>query len=409
MTFSIGIVGAGLFSSRFAELFKLHPRIGDVYVTDLLPQRAQEMVERNGLAGTVDSFEAMLDSDVDAVGIFTQRWTHGELVVRALKAGKHVYSAVPMAIAEDEIGEIIRLVESTGLTYMMGETHFYQPATVMCRGRRAEGDFGTVFYSEGDYVHDMDHGFYDAYKHSGGEGWKKTASVPPMLYSTHSVGGVLSVLGTHALAVSCVGFHDNRGDGVFDKSVSMFENDFSNASALFSLADGGSMRINEMRRVGYPGGFRESRYRFFGTDASFEQFATTALWQNREGIEDVTASLVTQNTISKDDESLSDVADELRDDFISGLAQVHDASVLPREFLGAPNGHGGSHHFLVNDFATAVDTRTLPTVNAWVAARFTLPGITAHKSALLNGTQLAVPDYRDAPVAVGEPFSVAIL
>jgi len=147
-------------------------------------------------------------------------------------------------------------------------------------------------------------GFYDAYKYSGGERWKETASVPPMLYSTHSVGGVLSVLGTHAVAVSCIGYHDTRGDGVFDKEISMFNNDFSNASALYSLADGGSMRINEFRRVGYPGGFRESRYRFFGTEASFEQFSTTTLWQDRGGVEDITARLVTQKTIASDDESL---------------------------------------------------------------------------------------------------------
>ena len=55
---------------------------------------------------------------------------------------------------------------------------------------------------------------------------------------------------------------------------------------------------------------------------------------------------------------------------------------LPDEFLGAPNGHEGSHHFLVDDFVTAVNDGTLPPVNAWVAARFTLPGIVAHASAL---------------------------
>ena len=45
----------------------------------------------------------MLDGGLDAVAIFTQRWTHGPLVLQALRAGKHVYSAVPMAISEDEI------------------------------------------------------------------------------------------------------------------------------------------------------------------------------------------------------------------------------------------------------------------------------------------------------------------
>ena len=120
----------------------------------------------------------MLESDVDAVAIFTQRWTHGPLVVQALRAGKHVYSAVPMAISEEEIAEIIEAVRETGLTYMMGETSYYNPATVFARKKNAEGAFGRIFYAEGDYVHDMDLGFYDAYQYSGGENWKTHRQLP---------------------------------------------------------------------------------------------------------------------------------------------------------------------------------------------------------------------------------------
>jgi hypothetical protein len=61
------------------------------------------------------------------------------------------------------------------------------------------------------------------------------------------------------------------------------------------------------------------------------------------------------------------------------------------------NGHEGSHHFLVDDFVTAVETRSLPPVNAWVAARYTLPGIIAHESALNGGARLPIPDFGDAP------------
>src|SRR5579859_7594926 len=96
--FSLGVVGAGQFSGQFTKLFQAHPYVSSVYVADVLAERAEALVERQGLAGTFPSFEAMLESDIDAIAIFTQRWTHGPLVVRALRAGKHVYSAVPMAI-----------------------------------------------------------------------------------------------------------------------------------------------------------------------------------------------------------------------------------------------------------------------------------------------------------------------
>ena len=146
MTSSIGIVGAGQFAGVFGKLFAAHPGISDIYFTDLISERAESQAGSVGAAGTFDSFEAMLESDVDAVAIFTQRWTHGPLVLQALRAGKHVYSAVPMAISEAEIAAIIEAVRETGLTYMMGETSYYNPATVFARKKNTEGAFGRIFW-----------------------------------------------------------------------------------------------------------------------------------------------------------------------------------------------------------------------------------------------------------------------
>ncbi|MHB1781530.1 MAG: Gfo/Idh/MocA family protein [Acidimicrobiales bacterium] len=378
MSVSIGVVGAGQFAESFLPLFKLHPAVGSVYVTDVVAERAADAETRFGLDGTFESFQAMLESDCDAVAIFTQRWTHGPLVLEALEAGKHVYSCVPMATTEEEIAAIVSAVVSSGRTYMMGETSYYYPAAVYGRQRRDAGDFGRIFYAEGDYVHDMDLGFYAAYQFSGGDRWKETASYPPMLYPTHAIGGVLSVLPGHAISVSCLGVKDDRGDGVFDRSVSMFDNDISNATGLFELSDGAVMRTNEMRRVGYPSHIRESRYRYFGTGASFEQLAEVSVWQTKEGVTDVS--------------DLLEVRKEL-----DGGARVHDRSRLPASYAGIRSGHEGSHHFLADDFVTAVVTGSLPPVNAWVAARYTLPGIVAHRSALAGGQRLAIPDLGEPP------------
>ena len=399
---SLGILGAGQFAGSFATLFRRHPDVEDIWVADLRADRAAALVSSEGLSGTFDDFDAMLASDVDAVAIFTQRWTHGPLVVQALRAGKHVYSAVPMAVSVAEVEAILAAVSETGLTYMMGETSFYNPAAVYARRKLADGDFGRVFYSEGDYVHDMDLGFYAAYQYSGGDNWKATASYPPMLYPTHSVGGVLGALDTYAVSVSCLGVRDLTNDGVFDRAVSQFDNDISNASALFELADGGVMRINEMRRVGYPAYIRESRFRFFGTEGSFEQLAEVSVWQDKERVTDVSTLLHSAPSMSIDDPALDDVAPELRDAFIAGHAPIHDTSRLPASFSGAPNGHEGSHQFLADDFVRAVVDGTLPPVHAWKAARFTVPGIVAHESARRGGERLPVPDFGEPPDGV--PF-----
>ncbi|TDD68457.1 Gfo/Idh/MocA family oxidoreductase [Jiangella aurantiaca] len=399
MPFSLGILGSGQFAGSLARLFRLHPEISEVYATDLIPERAKRLAEVAGLAGTMATYDELLRSPVDAVAIFTQRWTHGPLVVRALNAGKHVFSAVPMAVTAEEIAEIIDAVRATGLTYMMGETSYYNPATVFARQKLADGAFGRVFYAEGDYVHDMDLGFYEAYQYSGGDGWKATASYPPMLYPTHAVGGVLGAIPTHAVSVSCIGVPDTRGDGVFDRDVSMFDNDVSNATALFELADGGAMRTNEMRRVGYPSYLRESRFRFFGTEGSFEQLATVSVWQDKTGVTDVSELLETRPTLPADAPELAGLDPDLVAAFVSGHAKIHDHARLPEAFAGASNGHEGSHQFLVDDFARSVATGALPPVNAWAAARYTLPGIVAHESARRDGERLRIDDFGAPPAS----------
>ncbi len=402
ITVKIGVVGTGQFARSFIALWQLHPDVEAVYACDVVPERAKAHAEKHELAGTFDTFEDVLASDVDSVAILTQRWSHGPLVLQALEAGKNVYSAVPMAISAEEISAIVRKVEETGLIYMMGETSYYNPAVVWARAKIAAGELGRVFYSEGDYVHDMDNGFYAAYQYSGGDDWKKTASFPPMLYPTHAVGGVLGAVPSYATSVSCIGIPDDRGDGVFDKGVSQWGNEFSNMTALFELADGGTMRTNEFRRVGYWNG-HESRFRFYGTEAVMEQSGKGATYsiktegENYRKGKTLDISDLFYTSDGEVPEDFGDVDPALMQSFASGNAKVQDRSRLPKEFEGAHNGHAGSHHFLADDFVRAVTTKTQPPVSAWRAARFTLPGVLAYESAQQGGARIPVPDLGEGP------------
>ena len=103
---------------------------------------------------------------------------------------------------------------------------------------------------------------------------------------------------------------------------------------------------------------------------------------------------------SSNDPSLVHVDSTLRAAFLSGYAAIHDWARIPAELRRLPNGHEGSHHFLVDDFVVAVTTMTLPPVNAWVAARFTIPGIVAHNSALRGGEHLPIIDLGEPPAAL---------
>jgi predicted dehydrogenase len=400
MMMKLGIVGAGSFSKQFVPLFQAHPLIEQVTVTDLLPERRQAFEQNFGIASYA-SFDEMLKSDVTAVAIFTQRHLHGPLVIQALKAGKHVYSAVPMADKIEEIQEILELAAKTRLIYMMGETGYYYPAALFCRSELQKGSFGQFVYAEAQYYHDMDHGFYEAYQHSGGAEWRRSAGVPPMHYPTHSIGALVSATGAYAKKVSCFGYRDDQHeDQVFGVGKNDWDNPFSNETAILHMSNGGICRSNEYRRVGIK---KSTSYMgtFYGTKASYEWAFADHYFMQSEGkqmtvrnVSELLNSVELEKHRSDPDFALQ-VANGKYDSL--SMSPIMNAARLPKEFEPLEAGHRGVHKFLVDDFAKAVDTGKLPPNHAWAAARYNIPGLIAHESAMRHGELMSVPDFGDAP------------
>ncbi|MCC6579829.1 MAG: Gfo/Idh/MocA family oxidoreductase [Phycisphaeraceae bacterium] len=391
----IGITGIGGFAQAFIPLFKAHPHVESVSIAELLPDRRKAAAEKFGLQRAFATHEELCASDVDAVAIITQRHLHGPQAIHALNHGKHVYCAVPAAGTLDEIGELVRTVERTGLLYMMGETSYYYPAAVFCREKQAQGAFGRFVYGEGEYLHDMSHGFYQAYQHSGGKDWKKVAGIPPMHYPTHSTSFIVSLTGAKLTSVSCLGYVDHTGDGVFGKGNNLWDNPFSNQTALFRVSNGGMCRVNEFRRVGCTVG-NSVRTSIFGTEGCYEQQMERDSWTTLgEGVlHDVTDLLTCRMERSA---SEIDAAGGQQMDFFTSTAKIHPVHRLPRQFIGHGNGHFGSHQFLVDDFVRSVVQQRLAPNHVWAAASYTAPGLVAHQSAMREGEQLAIPDFGNPP------------
>lgn len=122
MWLKVGVCGAGQFAGSFIPLFRAHPLVDVVYLAEVFAERRAAQAARFGIEHTFASLDDLCRSDVDAIALFTQRWTHGTQAIQVLKAGKHVYSAVPAAVTLEELAELIETVNTTGLTYMLGET-----------------------------------------------------------------------------------------------------------------------------------------------------------------------------------------------------------------------------------------------------------------------------------------------
>ena len=400
----IAIIGCGRFAKNFVPLFKAHPEVDKVWVCDLRKERANDYSEKFDVP-IVESFEAVLESkEINAVAIFTQRFKHGRMVIDALKAGKHVYSAVPCSVSIDEIKEIEALVRSTRLTYSMGETGFYRAPAIFCRRLYKEGHFGRFVYGEAQYNHDI-RNMEESFKSSGGDDWKKYAGVPPMFYPTHSTAMILSTMpGVYATAVSAQGYESQQKDIYGTNGQNLYQNPFANTSMLLKLSNGGIARISENRNIGWRA---PETYisQFCGTDGCYE-FSVAHHF------------LSSWNSEKKGSVILKDVSDELlptsisnilKYDYAAGIQAIADGAgfrdispvqkteLLPESYRDLPNGHNGTHQYLIDDFCRAYATGKLSPTNIWAVARYNIPGLVAHRSALQGGALLSVPDLGDPP------------
>ena len=397
MGLKVGMVGVGAFAQCFIPLFKAHPLVDRVILCDLDARKLAENSQIHGIPDTSPSLDHLCQTDVDAVAIITQPWLHAPQAIQALKAGKHVYSAVPTGISLEEIAALVRTVEETGKVYMIGETSYYYPAVIYCREQYRKGAFGHAVYGEAEYYHDWDHGLYEVAKWRGGERWLETAGSPPMHYPTHSTSQIISVTGAHMTHVSCQGVVDTASDGIYRPEANRWQNVFSNESALFRMSDGSICRINEFRRIGHPGTVRMC---LFGTEGSFEQNTAGSIWVTKDSrgqihLDELLACTGVPVRRSGKSEGMDLVTSQ--DGTHLGVSSVHPVGRLPKEFIGLPNGHCGSHQFLVDDFIRACVEGTIPPNNVWQAARYAVPGIVAHESAARGGVLLEVPDLGDAP------------
>ncbi len=368
----IGVVGGG-FGSSFQ--WHLHPNCQVTAVCDLRDDRLKRLTEVYGPAATYKRFRDFLKHpQLDAVAVFTPAPLHVWMATEAMKAGKHVISAVPAGMSLEELEQLLECVKTTGLKYMMAETSYYRPEIITCREWAREGRFGTIFYSEAEYHHEgliplmVDDRGFPTWRHG----------FPPMHYPTHSTGMVIPVTGERLVEVQAVGW----GDGHEILQTNQYENPFWNTTGFFKTSGGHSSRISVFWHVAAGG---TERGQFFGDRLSY-------IMERPEKSPNTVIRIVQEGKTVLDENGYPQ-----GDVLIETFPQPNHWEKLPQP-LRVESGHGGSHTFITHEFISAIVENRHPEVNVWEAIAYTLPGIVAHQSALKGGEVMKIRDYGKAPV-----------
>ena len=98
-----------------------------------------------------ESYEELLDSNIDAVFVAAYVNVSAEYVLRALKKGKHVFCEKPPSISLKELEEIVEFQSDSKLVLKYGFNHRYHYSVMEARNLIKNGEMGELLWMRGVY------------------------------------------------------------------------------------------------------------------------------------------------------------------------------------------------------------------------------------------------------------------
>ena len=118
---NLGVLGAGLFAN--SVLLPSIKKVDGVQLVGIASSgglHAQHAGKKFGFKYATSSDDEIInDPNVNAVAILTRHDSHAELVLKALKAGKHVFVEKPLAINSDQLSVISKQLQKTDNSLLM--------------------------------------------------------------------------------------------------------------------------------------------------------------------------------------------------------------------------------------------------------------------------------------------------
>ncbi|MDD2486041.1 MAG: Gfo/Idh/MocA family oxidoreductase, partial [bacterium] len=197
----VGIVGAAGRGRSFFSAFIHNPQTQLEALCDLNEEGIRQTAAEIGVSRVYTDCEEMLDkSGIDMVVIGTPMPLHVPQSVMALERGIHVISEVPAAISLEEARRLVQVCKKSSAKYMMAENYCYMRPNVLVREIARRGLFGTMYFGEGAYIHELK-------ELNETTPWRRTwqTGIDGCTYSTHSLGPVYQWMRERVVSVSCTG------------------------------------------------------------------------------------------------------------------------------------------------------------------------------------------------------------
>lgn len=197
-----GIIGAGLVSDfHHVPGINIDPRAELVAVCDpneaLLNQRKSEW---GPVKYTTKYEDIAADPDVDAVIVATPNFTHREITLACVNAGKHVMAEKPLGLNFVEAREMFHAARDKGVRHMTAFTYRFAPSMIYLRHLLKTGALGTPRHFRSQRFLDLPETSWGwrQYKHLAGAGDLYDMTIHRIDFAQDLLGPIQSVCGAVA-------------------------------------------------------------------------------------------------------------------------------------------------------------------------------------------------------------------
>lgn len=334
-------------------------------VCDINRERLQESAKAIGADQAYDNYEAMLDrARLDAVIIGTPMPLHVPQALAALERGISVLSEVPAGVSVAECRALTQACRRSKGVYMLAENYTYMKQNVIVREMVRRGEFGTPYYAEGEYLHELK-------ELNEITVWRRRwqTGVNGITYGTHSLGPILQWMpGDRVVSVTGRGsdhhYRDPRG--------ALYKNEDS-CLMLCKMKNGGLVKIRVDMLSDRPHAM--TNYQLQGTAGAYES--------SRGGPGELDKIWLRSKSAAPQWIDLWSLESEFVPDSWKNLGEKALAT-----------GHGGGDYFEILDFVEAIAGKCPPPIGIDEAMDMTLPGLISQESITRAGAWLDVPDSR---------------
>ncbi len=309
-----------------------------------------------------NDFDDFIKHDMDAVILANFANEHAPFAIKALRAGKHVFSEVLPVQTMKEAVDLIEAVEETGKIYAYGENYCYMPAPYEMKKLYQSNKIGEFEYGECEYIHNCEP-IWPSITYGDKNHWRN--NMYSTFYCTHSLGPIIHITGLRPIKVT--GFESTMNE----RNLRCGAKGGQFGIEMVTLENGGIVKsIN---------GFLYKNsiwYSVYGSKGRMESA--------REDAE--------LNDIHRLYVNYDEFSGEYKSRPIENYLPTREQDAKCKNF-----GHGGSDYYTMYNFVEKIlGNAQADIIDVYEAMDMFLPGMFAYRSILQGGIPVDIPNLRDA-------------